>query len=99
MNPIVICAALLGTIISSLNFYLSFIRPLAHHYWKPTGPYKQVSGFPLFGSVLLWGSAIPLWSEHLPLALACLAIAALDTLGLHWLLISLCISIRRPNQQ
>ncbi len=99
MNPIAICAALLGIFISLLNFYLSFIRPLAHHYLNPTGPYKQVSGFPLLGSVLLWGSAIPLWSQHLSLALGCLAISALDTLGLHWLLISLCISIRRPNHQ
>ena len=97
MNPIVVFAALLGAFISLLNFYLSFIRPLAHHHLNPTGRYKQVSGFPLFGSVLLWGSAIPLWSEHLSLALGCLAISTLDTAGLHWLLISLGISIRRAK--
>ena len=76
--------ALLGTFISLLNFHLSFTRPLAHRYLRST-PYKHVSGFPLFGSLLLWLSSPLFWSSgHPQLAVAAVAVSALDTGGLHW---------------
>ncbi len=73
----------LGAFLSLLNFYLSFVRvPLLRALGRPSG---FVSGFPLVGSLLLVTSAVLLWRAW-RLAYTALAVAALDTGGLHWFL-------------
>lgn len=76
-------ALALGTFLSLLNFYLSFVRvPLLRALGRPS---RFVSGFPLVGSLLLVGSVVLLWRARCWVITA-LAIAALDTGGLHWFL-------------
>jgi hypothetical protein len=73
----------LGAFLSLLNFYLSFVRvPLRRALGRPS---RFVSGFPLVGSLLLVASAVLLWRARW-LAFTALAVAALDTGGLHWFL-------------
>ncbi len=72
-----------GAWLSLLNFYISFIRMrlLTALGRSP----RRVSGFPLFGSVILVIGAVQFWDRR-GLALTALAIAALDTGGIHWFL-------------
>jgi hypothetical protein len=73
----------LGAFLSLLNFYLSFVRvPLLRALARPS---RFVSGFPLVGSLFLVASAVLLWRARW-LAFTALAVAALDTGGLHWFL-------------
>ncbi len=76
----------LGAWICLLNFYISFIRTslLTALGRSP----RRVSGFPLFGSFVLAIIAATFWEKR-GLALTALAIAALDTGGIHWFLGSL----------
>jgi hypothetical protein len=74
----------LGTFITCINFYLSFIRyPLHRLRGRPREDYRFVSGFPAVGSGFLWFAAI-LLADHLRLMWAAIAISLLDTGGLHW---------------
>ena len=76
----------LGALVCLLNFYISFIRmPLLTALGRSP---RRVSGFPLFGSVMLVTAAVLSWEKR-ALALTLLAIAALDTGGIHWFLGSL----------
>ena len=73
----------LGAWISLLNFYLSWVRiPLLRALGRAPLP---VSGFPLIASLLLVIAAALLW-ERRGLAVTALALAALDTGGIHWFL-------------
>src|SRR4051794_37286374 len=82
MYPALAYAAFaLGASLSLLNFFLSFVRaPLLRAGGRSP---RFVSGIPLFGSLLLVVSATLLWSQR-RLALSALALAALDTGGIHW---------------
>ncbi len=74
-------ALVLGAAISLLNFYLSFVRvPLLRVCGRSP---RFVSGIPHCGSMLLVVSAALLWPARLS-ALSALALAALDTGGIHW---------------
>jgi hypothetical protein len=74
-------ALVLGTALSLLNFYLSFVRvPLLRACGRSP---RLVSGFPLCGSMLLVVSAVLLWPAR-QWALSALAVATLDTGGIHW---------------
>jgi hypothetical protein len=78
-----------GVAISCLNFYLSVVRyPLHRWRGKPRSEFRWISGFPLLGSLgVVVGLVLMKLSSGLPptlvVALA-LAIAVLDTGGLHW---------------
>jgi hypothetical protein len=71
----------LGSLVSGLNFYLSFLRyPL----YKLLGRrFRWVSGFPLVGSLSLVVSVVLLRESPL-LFWGGIIIALLDTGGLHW---------------
>ena len=74
----------LGTFITCINFYLSFIRyPLHRLRGRPREDYRFVSGFPGVGSAFLWFAAI-LLARHPPLMWSSIAISLFDTGGLHW---------------
>ena len=74
---------IVGGLVSVLNFYLSFVRvPLCR--WLGWD-WRWVSGFPVIGSLLLaWFATLHLsspgwfWTS--------VALAAVDTGGLHWFL-------------
>jgi hypothetical protein len=73
----------LGALISCLNFYLSFLRyPL---YRLLGREYRWESGLPLFGSLFLV-VAVVLLRESPGFFWGGLALALLDTGGLHWFL-------------
>ena len=74
----------LGTFITCINFYLSFIRyPLHRLRGRPREDYRFVSGFPGVGSGFLWFAAF-LLASHPPLMWTSIAISLFDTGGLHW---------------
>jgi hypothetical protein len=74
----------LGTFISGLNFFLSFLRYPLHRYRGGTREnYHWISGFPAIGSLLLWISAYLLAGIPALMWIA-LAISLFDTGGLHW---------------
>jgi hypothetical protein len=74
----------LGAVISGSNFYLSFVRyPLFRMGGGRDEAFRNVSGIPLFGSLLLWVAAAMAWQEPW-VAFSSLAISLLDTGGLHW---------------
>ena len=92
--------ALTGSFISLLNFHLSITRPLMHHYFHASVPYRNVSVFPLFGSLLLWFSSFLFWwCGHTEWALIALAVSAFDTGGLHWFTVVMCVQAARPEQR
>jgi hypothetical protein len=75
-----------GAFLCALNFYLSFLRYPLYCVRGRKGEYRYVSGAPLFGSFLVVVFLIrpemlqlPRWARF-----AGLALAALDTGGLHW---------------
>jgi hypothetical protein len=72
----------LGAILSLLNFYLSFVRPIVHRLLR-RGPYHFVSGIPLFGSLLLLVAYLVI-PHGSPFRAAALFLALLDTGGIHW---------------
>jgi len=73
----------LGTFITLLNVYLSFLRYPIHHVRGGTREdYRWVSGVPLVGSLLLWLS-IPLL-PWVGLRWFAVAISLFDTGGIHW---------------
>jgi len=77
-----LCA--LGTLITCVNFYLTWIRYPLHRWRGGTREnYRWVSGFPLVGSLFLWIGAVLLVREPMLMWLA-VAISLLDTAGLHW---------------
>ncbi len=74
----------LGAWLSSLNFYLSFIRYPIHRFCgHPRESYKFVSGIPLIGSLFVALSFAcsyhPTWFNVLRIGLI-----LIDTGGLHW---------------
>ena len=86
LAPLTVVVALfgLGTLITCVNVYTSFIRyPL--HRWRggTADDFRWISGFPLFGSLFLWLAALLLipWPV---LMWTALVISLLDTGGLHW---------------
>jgi len=82
-----------GAAISCLNFYLSFVR-YALHFWRGRSPseFRRKSGFPLVGSlgVVIGLAVMRLWASlpAMPLPALALGIAALDTGGVHWFIMS-----------
>ena len=72
-----------GSMIATVNFWLSFIRPLSRRI--SDGPVKSVSGIPLFGSLLLWAAAWMFYPSS-DLAWWALSISLIDTGGPHWFL-------------
>lgn len=76
----------LGTLLTCLNFYLSFLRFPVHRWRGGTETnYRWVSGFPVFGSLFLWIGAFPLSvTGHSVLAWTAIIISLFDTGGIHW---------------
>lgn len=75
----------IGALLGLTNAYLSFVRYFVHRALGGSkDSYRFVSGIPLFGSLLLWGS-IPLLPSATLMWLAA-ALSLLDTGGLHWLI-------------
>ena len=74
----------LGALLCLINFYLSFIRhPLNRLRGLSKESHRWVSGFPLFGSLLVGLSLIVLHdlAGMVPVAVALILI---DTGGIHW---------------
>jgi hypothetical protein len=86
----------LGTFITCINFYLSFIHyPIHRLRGRPREVYRFVSGIPELGSGLLWIAAL-LLTDHPPLMWAAISISLFDTGGLHWFLgTMLCMAMRQ----
>jgi hypothetical protein len=75
----------LGALLALKNFYLSFVRPSLHKWKHKDKPYKYISGTPLFGSLLLYASAILFFlMEVNTLALIAFLVSLLDTGGMLW---------------
>ena len=72
-----------GAFICAMNFYLSFVRYRLYRLSGSKGESRNISGVPFLGSflvvVLLLPLELPMWAR-----IAALALAALDTGGLHW---------------
>lgn len=87
--------ASLGTVIASLNLYLTFIRYPLHRLFRKDEPYKFVSVLPVFGTLFLWAAALVFWlADSTESAIIVLVISILDIggiplmlvfFGLHWL--------------
>jgi hypothetical protein len=77
--------AVVGLVLSLINFYLSFIRRLLFNALGKATQYKWASGIPLIGSLLLWVSSVGYYLQGKTI-LSCISIAAslLDTGGIHW---------------
>jgi hypothetical protein len=77
---------LLGGFVSLLNVYLSLLRePLLRVCGRSPG---RVSALPVVGSLLLFASAVLLWGYWRFVGTA-LALAAIDTGGLHWAFVAM----------
>jgi hypothetical protein len=75
----------LGTFLTALNFYLTFLRlPVHLARGGMHENYRRVSGFPIFGSIFLWLS-IPMLSS-VGLRWTAAAVSLFDTGGIHWFL-------------
>jgi hypothetical protein len=88
-----------GSMITAVNFWLSFIRPMSRR--ASNKPVKSASGIPLFGSLLLWVAAW-LFYPSSDVAYWALGISLFDTGGPHWLLGTLiCHSYirKRPHEE
>ena len=72
-----------GGFLCALNFYLSFLRYALYSLRGRKGEYRYVSGVPLLGSFLVVALLIPLELPNCA-RIAGVALAALDTGGLHW---------------
>jgi len=83
MPYVAIIMLVVGSMITAVNFWLSFIRPLSRRISNKL--VKPASGIPLFGSLLLWAAAW-LFYPSSELAYWALGISVIDTGGLHWLL-------------
>lgn len=80
----------LGGALAALNFYLSFVRHPLHFLLGGTRDgIRNVSGFPVFGSLMLWIAAPLLWN-YPTAAFAALTASLFDTAGLHWFLATCC---------
>ncbi|MBL7214514.1 MAG: hypothetical protein ISS71_02415 [Phycisphaerae bacterium] len=75
---------ILGSFISLLNFYLSFVRyPIYRLCGGTKENYKWVSGIPVFGSVFVLIGIFILF--HIKWVLVSgIIIGLLDTAGIHW---------------
>jgi hypothetical protein len=88
MTAIGIVLLALGTLITSVNCYLSFLRYPVHLLRGGTQEnYRWVSGLPVFGSLLLWIS-VPFLSALPGLMCFALLFSLLDTVGLHWFVVA-----------
>jgi len=76
-----------GTLITLLNVYLSFIRVPMLRRVSPNQIPRWVSGIPFVGSGALWVSAMlfPSGDWGVP---AALAVSLFDTGGVHWFAVS-----------
>jgi hypothetical protein len=90
MTPLAIIAFVLcgvGTLITCINVYLSFIQYPIHRWRGGTREnFRWISGFPIFGSLFLWIGAVLLLLAGEPtwMCSAALVISLFDTGGLHW---------------
>jgi hypothetical protein len=76
----------LGTIVATLNFYLSFIRGFLYRLRQgATQGYRHISGFPLIGTLLIVAGAIINFGS-VPTAVLGLITIILDTGGAVWFL-------------
>ena len=77
--------ALMGMalLLSSLNLYLAYIRP-ARFGHRPD--YRNVSGIPLIGTLLVIAGTVVGWSSVVPALLGLVALL-LDTGGLPWFIV------------
>jgi len=75
---------LLGASVCLLNFYLSFLRyPLHRLQGRPRESFAGASGIPVLGSLFVGLSLLGL--HHVPhMWPIAIALAALDTGGVHW---------------
>ncbi|EIQ02016.1 hypothetical protein OpiT1DRAFT_00594 [Opitutaceae bacterium TAV1] len=79
----------LGSLIASLNIYLSFIRyPLHRLSGKKKEEFRFISGIPLFGQLLIIISLFGLWDSSLFLTLG-IVLLLFDTGGIQFFLFAL----------
>lgn len=76
----------LGLIVATMNFFLSFIRPLCHLFLGGSkDDYRQASGAPLVGNVLVCLGLLAGFGAIVPTTIAGFA-TLIDTGGLPWFL-------------
>jgi hypothetical protein len=82
-----VAGLVLGGLVASLNFYLSFLAAPVHRLRHGEWPERVPSGFPVIGSLLLGtvAFALPLASSA---QVAAVVLLALDTGGPHWFVAS-----------
>jgi len=73
----------MALLISTMNFYLSFIRPVLFRRWSD---YHFVSGYPGIGTVLVLLSVAVGWSSGLLCLLSLIALL-MNTGGVPWFII------------
>ncbi len=86
-HPFGLSVVLVALLIGALNFYLSGLRRLLHHWTRRAEPYRHVSGFPLIGTLVVVLGGVIGFGSILCAALGLLAVA-LDTGGSVWFLIA-----------
>jgi len=78
----------LGSLVCATNFYLSYVRYPVFFLTGRKAEFQYVSGFPIVGSLIVTACLIflqlPRWA-----VVAGIALALLDTGGIHWFLGSL----------
>lgn len=80
----------LGAFITTINFYLSFLRfPLHLLRGGTRASYRWTSAIPLVGSMSLWIGAALIHRSSPVLMWLAIAVSVLDTGGLHWFVASM----------
>lgn len=86
----------LGGFISILNFYLSFIRYPLHCLLSLKDDYKNISGYPMLGTVLNVISIIGFWGTKM--ALLATVFLFIDTGGFLWFAYSMLVQQLKRNK-
>jgi hypothetical protein len=65
LDIIALSCCALGTLITCVNFYCSFLRyPIYRWQGGTRANFRWVSGIPLFGSLFLWSVPGYWWASH-----------------------------------
>jgi hypothetical protein len=87
----------LGGCLCAVNFYLIVLRHPLHRLRHPTEKYRFVSAIPLLGSAMVLAAfiigALPKWA-----VVAAWILIAIDTGGIHWVLVFLAWAALRERR-
>ncbi|MFN0019410.1 MAG: hypothetical protein ACKVP0_14185 [Pirellulaceae bacterium] len=90
------CLAVIGGLLTLLNFLLFLNYPLQRLRGGKPETYRHVSGIPIFGSLLLWIAALLLSSKPV-LMWSALVVSLFDMCGLHvFAIVMFIVALRKP---